>query len=485
MKKHLKKYIDNKNNNKILVIGTIISFFILVFKELISTHMSSIITLIPTVFVFIYFVILFFKGKISLKKFDYVFALMLLIGTISGIVHNQRFIAILYQIKSLGIYYLFYMILRSVDIKKEDLKFILKVVNATTLIIICFSLIEILGEKTILFPKEWAKSIVFQDNYIRAYSLICNPNLYAFYLLFVMLYNYKFKNFKYNIKYLFFYALCLLGIILSVSRSALICLIGLVIILFFKLIIDIKNKKETKKSIIYFLLMIIIPICLSNVIYQFVYYNSIPIVTDKGVNFEALNNEYLSDAPNDDNIVNGDSNNNGNTNNNVNNQGIVNKPQNDNKKEDVQTEKQGFLSRILDMWESKFIKDSLKNGRLAVIEFGIETVKDDVLFGTGFSSFLTASSFLNPNSVVHISELKYADNQYISILVETGVVGLLVCLIFIIIYTFDLIKEKKYISVIMTLVFLFFGLFINVLEVQLIAYTYFLFIGLDKEKKYD
>ena len=497
MKKYFKKNIDN-GNNKILIIGMIISFFILIFKELISTYLSFVITLIPTIFVFVYFVILFFKGKIKLKKYDYVFALMLLIGMISGIIHNQRLIAILYQIKSLGIYYLLYMIIRSVNIKKEDLKLILKVLNATTLMIICFSIIEILGEKTILFPKEWAKNIVFQDNYIRSYSLICNPNLYAFYLLFVMLYNYKFKNLKYDKKNSLFYMLCILGIILSVSRSALICLIGLVIALCIKLIIDLINKKENKKSIIYLALIIIIPICLSNVMYQFVYYNSIPVVTDKGVNFDELNLRYSNDDSNDisnDNNTDNNSTSNvieGNTtnNNSNNNQEVTNKPQNnenkdDNKIENVLNEKQGFLSRILDMWESKFIKDSLKDGRLAVIVFGVETVKDDLLFGTGFSSFLTASSFLNPNSVVHTSKLKYADNQYISLLVETGVVGLLVCLVFAILYIFDLIKEKKYISIIMTFVFLFFGLFINVLEVQLISFIYFLFVGLDKEKKYD
>lgn len=477
MKNYLKKVLDNKNN-EVLIIGTIISFFILVFKELISTYLSSLITLIPTVFVFAYFVILFFKGKIKLKKFDYIFALMLVIGTISGVIHHQRLIAILYQIKSLSIYYLFYVIIRSVDIKKEQLRTIIKFLNSTTLIIICFSLIEILGEKTILFPIEWADSIVYQDNYIRAYSLICNPNLYAFYLLFVMLFNYRFEVFKFNISDLWFYSLCILGIILSVSRSALICLIGVISLLLVKLFFEIKNKKEAKKSNIHLLLIILIPICLSNVIYQFVYYNNIPIVTNKGVNLEERLNLNVNKAPTDisnssDNNLQADINN------------IQNSENNDDISQSNNEEKQGFLSRILDMLEIKFIKDSRENGRLAVIEFGIEIVKDDILFGTGFSSFLTASSFLNPNSVVHISNLKYADNQYISILVETGVLGLLVCFIFAIYFLMELVKEKRYISIIMTTVFLFFGLFINVLEVQLISFIYFLFIGLDEGKKYD
>lgn len=474
----MKKYLDvviSNGNDKILGIGVIFSFLILIFKELISTYLSPIITLLPTFFVFIYFAALFFKGKIKLNKADYLFAIMLIIGIISGIAHGHRIIAILYQVKSLGIYYLLYMIMRSVNICERSLMKILKIINIVTIIVVVFSVVEILFEKTLLFPFQWASSIPYQDNYIRAYSLICNPNLYAFYLLFVMLFNYKI--YKFEKKNILFYSACVLGIILTISRSALICLISVAIVLFVSIIVNLLNKKIKRNVLLYYILAIIIPFCLSNLIYYYVYNNNIPIVTENGVYLEKINKEN-GELNNTNTNTNTNANTNANTNTNSSNIAIDSSVNNN-------SSKQSFFSRLLDMSENKFLKDSFTNGRLAVLVFGLEIVKKNILFGTGFSSFLTASSFLNPNSVVHSSNLKYSDNQYISILVETGAIGFSVCVVFAILFISNLIKNKKNISLIMTFVFLFFGLFINVLEVQLISFVYFLFIGLDLEERND
>lgn len=467
----IKKIIKNEDN-EILLMGLLISFLILVFKELISTYISSIVTLFPTIFIFLYFIIKLLKHSIKFKKYDYVFGIFLVFGLFSGFFHNQYPVAVIYQVKSLGIYYLLYMIVRNTKFKQIQIEYMVKIMNGVTLLLILFSLIEILSEKTFLFPKEWADSIVYSDNYIRSYSLICNPNLYAFYLLFVMIINFEFNKAKYSNKSLLIYILCILGIILSISRSAFICLLFVIFLFIFNFVKELKKNKENAKYICSIILVFLVPVFLSNLIYQFVNYNNIPIITSKGVNLqERLNIGSEASKPNrttpKDPI---DSN-----------KEIENIVK-DNVENNDAIEKQNFFTRMFDMVESKFVKESLGNGRLAVVAFGLENLKKDPIFGTGFSSFLTASSFLNPNSVVHNSNLKYSDNQYIAILVETGLCGMLICMVFIVMFIKDMVINNKKISLIATIIFLFFGMFINVLEVQLISFVYFVFIGLEKEK---
>ena len=134
------------------------------------------------------------------------------------------------------------------------------------------------------------------------------------------------------------------------------------------------------------------------------------------------------------------------------------------------------------MFDSSFLNNSLNNGRLAVVFYGLSIWKEHIIIGTGFSSFLTASSFLNPNLEAQKLGLEYSDNQYIALLVETGVLGVLALALAFILFIKEQFKIKNYESIIATFIIAFFGLFINCLEVQLIAFLYFLFIGLNYKK---
>ena len=103
MKKEVKKWALNKDN-RLVILTIIIMFLILLCKELISSYVSSIITLLPTLIIFLWFIINFFRKKITIKIYDILFCIMLVIGAISGLIYDQNIIAIIYQIKSLSIY---------------------------------------------------------------------------------------------------------------------------------------------------------------------------------------------------------------------------------------------------------------------------------------------------------------------------------------------------------------------------------------------
>lgn len=452
-KMNIKKYIiDNKKN--LTIIALLAMFTIILFKQVISSYLSQLITLIPSFVVFIWFLIMFFRGKIKLKSYDIFFAIMLMIGAFSGIFHNQKLIAVLYQIKSLGIYYLLFMIIRNLCFQKDDIKKILKYVNIITIVLISFSIVEIIFSKDILFPKSWAEEIVYADNFIRAYSLICNPNVFGFYLLLVLLYNYKFGNIDFSLKNVIFYSLIFTGIIISISRSSIICMI----VLLFILLIDVIRKRKDKEKMWNILkLSILIAIsaaCLSLIIYKTnrIYENYVQSTHSSVISKPTDNVGNVPQVNPDINI-------------------------------DLDDEKNTFIDRIFAVFDSKFLNDSLNNGRLAIVKYGLNIWQKNILIGTGFSSFLSASSFLNPNIEASQLGLEYADNQYMTIIVETGLLGTLALLVSVLLFVLEQFKSKRYLSIVATFIIAFFGLFINSLEVQLIAFMYFLFVGLEQQDK--
>ena len=143
-----------------------------------------------------------------------------------------------------------------------------------------------------------------------------------------------------------------------------------------------------------------------------------------------------------------------------------------------------FNTRISETFKVSYLDNSKENGRMAIIKYGMKKWQESPIIGKGFSSFLSASSFLNPNEEAKAKGLEYADNQYITILVETGTIGFMSLAITYFILFFKQIKQKKYISILASIVIAFFGLFINILEVQLIAFMYFMLIGLEMNQPY-
>ena len=135
------------------------------------------------------------------------------------------------------------------------------------------------------------------------------------------------------------------------------------------------------------------------------------------------------------------------------------------------------------MLNISFLNNSMNNGRLAILKYGFNCLEKNILIGTGFSSFLTASNFLNPDLEAKELGLEYADNQYIAILVETGVLGFFALAAALLSFLISAYKRKDYLSIMATFVLCFFGLFINCLEVQLITFMYFLFIALNDKNQ--
>lgn len=111
------------------------------------------------------------------------------------------------------------------------------------------------------------------------------------------------------------------------------------------------------------------------------------------------------------------------------------------------------------------------NGRLYSLQYALKVVRDHPLFGTGFGTFGSAASLTwePPTYGTYVlRENFYADNQYACVLAETGLVGMALFLAFLFstlwTYRRDLLKVMACVTI------GWFGLFYNILEVQIGAF---------------
>jgi O-antigen ligase len=115
---------------------------------------------------------------------------------------------------------------------------------------------------------------------------------------------------------------------------------------------------------------------------------------------------------------------------------------------------------------------------------GIEILKDYPVFGTGFGTYGSAASLISSPEIYktyNIFKNFYADNQYICILVETGIVGTIIALSFLI--SLFILYRKNYFVIIMFIIILWTGLFYNVFEIQIISLLFWTTLAINESKR--
>ncbi|ASK62165.1 hypothetical protein CFK37_08310 [Virgibacillus phasianinus] len=144
------------------------------------------------------------------------------------------------------------------------------------------------------------------------------------------------------------------------------------------------------------------------------------------------------------------------------------------------TEKIGMNNseRFVDMFSEKRIQQSASGGRVFVVKKGVEIFIDHPVAGTGFGTYGSAAtvSFTSPIYERYgIPASMYADNQYMQILVETGVIGTV--LMFLFIYQLARKTVHSYVFFIL-LVGLIGSAFYSMLEDKTFTLYFYLAIGL-------
>lgn len=459
------------------------------FRELIGMYINSFLKFIPDLIIGLTFIILFFKKKIinNFCKEDIFLLLFLVVAAISTLILNKNGIIVYgLEVRSMFLYYIFYYTTKNIKDLNIDYKKILNVLKVVVFIISIFAITEKIFNKEILFPIEWAKSIEYRDNFSRVYSVFNNPNTFGIFITFsffiIFYFDLILKKFK-SSKHI--YVLLLVNLWLSASRSSFIVFI---IFLLFAIKYIISNKEYISKLSIILLTTVVLIFGIEKISdYYFINYSKDYFSELNKQNISVPNNSSTI-VPNnpDTNIpINPDIENSSKPNENI--AGNLNQEVEDvTKDEDIKKREEGlFIYRLLNAFSNKTINQSIKSGRIGKVLKGLEIFAENPLFGTGFGTYGdSASLMIYPEEIYEKYELEegfYADNEYIKVLVETGIVGSVSLLLFVICLLISYKANIFKCSVIIC--FLVLCLFMNAFEIQILTFMLGLFLILPDIKK--
>lgn len=460
----ISKYLNEKNVNNLINIVIIFLICFIPFREYISYYTISYIKFLPDIIIFVTFVflLLFKKIKIRFSASDIIILLFALVTFITNICLNQRgILPFLLELRSLFLYYVLYYILRNTKIE-INWNLFSKVLSLVIFIVSIFSIVEKIFNKDFLFPNAWASSIVYKDNFARVYSVFNNPNTYAtFIVLSFFLLNYLeyYKDIK---CYKFIYILLLINLWLSASRSAMIIF---AVYIFVYLILIIKNKYKDKLLNL-LVIALISSICIFGISKMSNNYYFATVVDKKPAGVI----DVIIDA-------NGHRHNNPlNPNSNKYNSDII---------DDIaKRESGGLINRILSLFKGNIYDLSTKDGRIYKIMVGIKVFKDYPVIGSGFGTFGdSASLMINPIDFYEKYDLEdnfYSDNQYLTIIVECGILGTVLMAAFVISLIIKYRKNILKLTVVFCVMIL--CLFYNTLEVQIAMFMFYLFLCLPEKE---
>ena len=460
----ISKYLNEKNVNNLINIVIIFLVCFIPFREYISYYTISYIKFLPDIIIFVTFVflLLFKKIKIRFSASDIIILLFALVTFITNICLNQRgILPFLLELRSLFLYYVLYYILRNTKIE-INWNLFSKVLSLVIFIVSIFSIVEKIFNKDFLFPNAWASSIVYKDNFARVYSVFNNPNTYAtFIVLSFFLLNYLeyYKDVK---CYKFIYVVLLINLWLSASRSSMIIL-AMYILVYLILLIKNRNKSKLLGLLI---IVLISSICIFGISKMSNNYYFATVVDKKPAGVI----DVIIDA-------NGHRHNNPlNPNSNKYNSDII---------DDIaKRESGGLINRILSLFKGNIYDLSTKDGRIYKIMVGIKVFKDYPVIGSGFGTFGdSASLIINPIDFYEKYDLEdnfYSDNQYLTIIVECGILGTVLMAAFVISLIIKYRKNILKLTVVFCIMIL--CLFYNTLEVQIAMFMFYLFLCLPEKE---
>ncbi len=425
-----------------------------------------------------------------------------------------------YEARSIGVYYVLYFVIRNFGYGKKELGLTARVLQGTSLPLLALALVEKVSSKTLLFSKTVLSSINSSDNFGRVYSMFYNPNTYGLFLTLVIVLSLWLGLRKVIKTPVWMYACLALSLYLTMSRSSMMIL-GLALLV---LLVTAAREKAVrwKKLGIHvviiaaavfaavqaagwgagkyydarakYLLMdriregssqaaYITPVTYTTpqgedktgyVFYDITYldkectqplneYGTVVhtksadyILTSEGgmkvEEFNALPEDRQAELLRQDSAY--------------------RDVDRDNKVlEDVRSSLDMSAStRFNEMKEDKMLTADY-NGRLFAVKKAAEIVADHPLTGAGIGTFGSAASLTWTPPTLEQYELResfYADNQYACVLAETGAVGMILFLLFLFGTLWH--YRKSLLQVLVCCIIGWFGLFYNILEVQIGAF---------------
>ena len=404
-------------------------FLFIPYRELLSYFISRSVKFIPDILIIGFFVYDVFVNK-KYKKINYIDIYYILFLSIAfiGSYSNTGIKAFVIQSRSIVLYYLIYVIARDKIFENNFYITLKKSLKINTVILMIFAIIEKIFSKEYLFPKEWADSILYADNFRRVYSFFNNPNTFGAYLVLTFLFCIHLELSEKKVD-IYFHSLLILGILLTGSRSS---TMALVIIIILEIIYELKFKIYRKPTLI---MTILIIMCLSSI------FNIILSNVSQRVNISSSSKNTMINKSN------------------------------------------VLLDRFNEIKDNKILTKSNTNGRIYSIKTGFRIYSNYPLFGSGFGSYGDAASLILGSPIYKQYSIPndfYADNEYIKVLAENGTIGFIPYTLFLLMLLKMVYKSKNILKFTIFITVCFLGLFYNVFEVQIISMFFWFTLGIAK-----
>lgn len=420
----------NLKDSKIVYIMLMTLVVILPFRDLLALYIHSIIKLLPDILIVTFFGLFLIvrRFKIKIDVIDVLFIIFLIIGFITTvIVRDYHFIPYIVQVRSISVIYIVYFMLKNIQLNNKYIYNLITIMKVIIYLLVGFALIELIFSKEILFPLSWKESITYMDNFIRTYSLLNNPNTFAAYLLFSLMFFHKYSTNFWEKESFPILSAILIGIIVSVSRSTWILLFIFLIVIVIGYIMR-KGKKirliEAFKTALTNIVTVVISI-------------SIVLVLSKLYLISFSSNEKLKESG------------------------------------------MNAGERLNELFDSEILEKSSTNGRVYSVVKGIEIFKDYPILGTGYGTYGSAASLMYGSPIYEKYDIHnrfYSDNEYIKILVETGIIGTIIFSLFI--FSLYYKNRKENFKLLFLFMFLMLGIFYNVFEIKILAFYFWISMGL-------
>ncbi|OCA88949.1 O-antigen ligase family protein [Pseudobacillus wudalianchiensis] len=377
------------------------------------------------------------KSLFHFSIFEWAFFVFIGIGSVSALISGVAIGAIIFQIRAFFITYLLFYIVKRLDIDKRDVQRFIWITIVIALLLVFQGLVEKISLRTLLMPEAWVNRSLSPNNKVRIYGLINNPNILAVYLSFsliflVYLYNKVAKGKK--------VLLVILSILyagtwlLTYSRGTWLAFcIGLVI--FWLLTRYTRIVIHLAAAIALGFVLVLTPVTQAT---QWVENSNI----DMGPGGQG------SEQPDED--------------------------------------EPSEQKRIKETFEKDTIELSKSSGRLFIVNKGFEIFKDHPIIGTGFGTFGDSASKSYPSPIYDKYEIPpniYSDNQYIQVIAETGVLGVIAFAVFLLGMVTALWKrrgenkEGSFLVLSILLAIFFLALLYNIWEDKTFASYYFIMLA--------
>lgn len=474
-----------------------------------------------------YAVVIRFRFRFLLH--DLFFIGFVALGAVSTVLLNGNSISlVIYQARSIGIYYIFYFIIRNFGFGRKELVTFTRVLQGVSIPLFLLALIEKTTSKTVLFNSTFAANLD-KINFGRTYSMFYNPNTYGLFLVFIIVLSLAIWYMEGKKTPVWFY--CTLGaaLYMTMSRSSIMILAGVLVALFLLAALGKQVKINWKKFIPSVVCILAVSVLVSNgtlwaakAYYDAkARYDAVQKLSDKQkehlttvtyttpdgkthTGYLFYGHTYMDEnctrplniygsvvhLGHADFVLTPDG-------------GVLKEEYDqlsDQEKKDIETSeeapKDAFRENLItnkieqsfevntgdrfnDMTNDK-MQTVAYNGRLYSMVTALKIALDHPILGVGFGSYGSSASLTWTPSVYEeygIIGRFYADNQFACVLAETGFVGFGVFLAFLLAGMWY--YRKNLLKVVACVIIAWFGVFYNILEIQIGAMLLWSLLAMD------